>query len=62
MAISERCDRISTLLTMLKRYDAIVKHNSFTKDALGEMKQNCKDLIRDAKTELDEIKGKVNSW
>lgn len=62
MAISERCDRVLTLLTMLKRYDAIVKHDSFTNDALAEMKQNCKDLIKNAKNELDEIKSEVNSW
>jgi len=62
MAIPERCDRVLTLLTMLKRYDAIVRQNTFTKDALAEMKQNCKDLIRDAKAELDEVKREVNSW
>jgi len=62
MAIPERCDRVSALLSRLKRYDAIVRQDNFTKDALGEMKQNCKDLIKDAKGELDEIKGEVNSW
>lgn len=62
MAISERCDRIQTLLTRLKRYDAIVKQDNFTKNALDEMKGNCKDLIKDAKDELDEIKKEVGSW
>ena len=46
----------------LKRYDAIVSQDSFTKDALDEMKQNCKDLIKKVKDELNEIKSEVNSW
>lgn len=62
MVIPERCDRISALLTRLKRYDAIVSQDSFTKDALDEMKQNCKDLIKKVKDELNEIKSEVNSW
>ncbi|MBA7627775.1 hypothetical protein ES703_35243 [subsurface metagenome] len=62
MAISERCDRISALLTRLKRYDAIVRNDSFTNSALDEMKQNCRDIIKDAKDELNEIKKEVNSW
>jgi len=62
MAIPERCDRVSALLIRLKRYDAIVRQNSFTKDALDEMKDNCKDVIKDAKSELNEIKSEVNSW
>lgn len=62
MAIPERCDRISALLSRLKRYDAIVRQDSFTNSALDEMKKNCKDLIKDAKDELNEIKSEVNSW
>ncbi|MBA7475780.1 hypothetical protein ES704_02716 [subsurface metagenome] len=62
MAISERCDRISALLTRLKRYDAIVRNDSFTNSALDEMKQNCRDIIKDAKDELNEIKKEVDSW
>jgi hypothetical protein len=62
MAIPERCDRILALLIRLKRYDTMVRQDTFTNSARGEMKQNCKDLIKDAKGELDEIKSEVNSW
>ena len=62
MAIPERCDRISALLTRLKRYDAIVRNDTFTNSALDEMKGNCRDIIKDAKDELNEIKKEVNSW
>lgn len=62
MAIPERCNRIMTLLTNVRRYDAIVRQNSFTHSAIDEMKDNCKDVIKDAKDELDEIKNEVDSW
>lgn len=44
MVISERCSRILTLLDRLKRYDAIVSGDNFSNDAMGEMKDNMKDI------------------
>lgn len=62
MAIPERCNRISALLTRVKRYDAIVRNDNFTNSALDEMKNNAKDILKDAKDELDEVKSEVDNW
>lgn len=62
MAILERCDRIMALLGRVKRYDAIVRNDTFTNSALDEMRGNCKDIIKDTKDELNEIKKEVDSW
>jgi len=62
MAIPERCSRISALLTKLKRYDAIVRSDSFTNSALDEMKHNAKDFLKEVKDEVDLIKSEVDNW
>ena len=62
MAIPERCSRISALLTNVKRYDAIVRQNSFTNSALDEMKSNAKDFLKEVKDEVDLIKSEVDNW
>ena len=62
MTISERCDRVSALLVRLKRYDAIVRGDSFGNEALGEIKSNAKGIVDEAKDELVEIKAEVDNW
>ncbi|MBA7615791.1 hypothetical protein ES703_23077 [subsurface metagenome] len=62
MAISARCSRVAALLDRVKRYNAIVKGDSFSNGATGEMKDNVKDIIDKAKDELDQIKSEVDSW
>jgi len=62
VAIPERCSRISALLTNLKRYDAIVRSDSFTNSALDEMKNNAKDLLKEVKDEVDLMKSEVDNW
>jgi len=61
VAISGKCDRVSALLGRIKRYDAIIRNNNFTGEALAEMKQNCREIIRETSMELREILREVNS-
>jgi len=62
MAIPERCSRVSTLLDRVKRYNVIVKGDSFSNDATSEMKDNVKYILDKVKDELDLIKDEVDSW
>lgn len=61
MAIETRANRIVTLLADVKRYNT-VRQNSFTQDALNEMKNNAKDVLDEVKDELNEIKKEVDNW
>lgn len=62
MAISARCSKVSALLDKVKRYSAIVKNDSFSNGATGEMKDNVKDILDEVKDEVDQIKGEVDNW
>lgn len=62
MAIPERCGRILSLLDRVKRYDTIVRNDTFTNSALGEMKDNVKDVLDQVKDEIDLIKDEVDNW
>jgi len=62
MAIETRANRISALLTRVKRYDAIVRNDTFTNSALDEMKNNAKDVLDEVKDEVDLIKSEVDNW
>lgn len=62
MTISEKCDRVSALLTKIKRYEAIVVGDTFGGDAMDEIKDNTKSIADEAKAELDLIKDEVDSW
>ncbi|MBA7695230.1 hypothetical protein ES703_103852 [subsurface metagenome] len=62
MTIPEKCDRVSALLDRLKRYDAIVRNDNFTDEALNELKSNAKGIVDEAKDELVEIKAEVDNW
>lgn len=61
MAIETRVNRIVTLLADVKRYNT-VRQNSFTQDALNEMKTNAKDDLDEVKDEVDLIKSEVDNW
>lgn len=62
MALSERCARVLALLDRVKRYDAIVRNDSFSPDALNELRNNAKTIIEEAKVEIDQIKAEVDNW
>ena len=62
MTIPEKCDRVSALLERLKRYDAIVRGDSFSPEAMDELKNNAKGIVDEAKDELVEIKAEVDNW
>ncbi|GAH06786.1 unnamed protein product, partial [marine sediment metagenome] len=57
-----RCSRVSALLERVKRYSAIVKGDSFSNGATGEMKDNVKDILDEVKDEVDQIKSEVDNW
>lgn len=62
MAIPEKCDRVSALLERLKRYDAIVRGDNFSPEAMDDLKSNAKGIVDEAKDELVEIKAEVDNW
>lgn len=62
MAISARCSKISVLLDRVKGYNVIVKGDSFSNGATGEMKDNVKDILDEVKDEVDLIKDEVDNW
>ena len=62
MAIPERCGRVSALLDKVKRYSVIVRNDSFSNGATGEMKDNVKDILDKVKDEVDLIKDEVDNW
>lgn len=61
MAIETRVNRIMALFADVKRYNT-VRQNSFTPDAINEMKNNAKDLLDEVKDEVDLIKSEVDNW
>ncbi|GAI02744.1 unnamed protein product [marine sediment metagenome] len=62
MTISEKCDRVSALLVRLKRYDAIVKGDNFSPEAMDELKSNTKDILSDIDDEVSLIEDEVDDW
>jgi len=62
MAISARCSKVSALLDRVKRYNVIVKGDSFSNGATGEMKDKVKDILDEVSTEVDLIKDEVDNW
>jgi len=62
MAISGRCSKVSALLDRVKRYSVIVRNDSFSNGATGEMKNNVKDILDEVKDEVDLIKDEVDNW
>ena len=60
--IQARIDRIRALLTRVERYNTIVVTDSFTQDALVEMKTNVKAFCDQVKDEIAEIKSEVDNW
>ncbi len=62
MTVSEKCDRVSALLEKIKRYDTIVRADTFGNEAMDDLKDNSKGIADEAKDELDEIKSEVDNW
>lgn len=62
MSIENNCNNIRGILDRIARYNKIVRADSFSQDALGEMKDNCRDLADNAKAELDKIKAELDNW
>jgi len=62
MVVETRINKVAILLSRVKKYSDIVTADSFENKALGEMKDNVKDIIDEAKDEMDEIKSEVDNW
>lgn len=60
--IQHRIEVIQDLLAKIGRYNTIVLNDSFTNEALDNMKGNVKDFADAAKSELDKIKDEVDNW
>lgn len=63
MTISARSNRIWNLLNNhLKAYCDVVEYGGLSEDALGEIKDKAKGVIKDAKDEIDLIEDEVDNW
>lgn len=62
MAIDARINRITTLLNKVRKYSDMVTADSFENTSINEMKVNVKDILDEAKGEIDLIKDEVDNW
>lgn len=63
MAIETRTNRIHVLLSNhLKAISSVVAMGGLDEDTIKDLKKNAKDIIQDAKNELDRIKDEVDNW
>lgn len=62
MTIDTRINRVITLLNRVKKYSDIVTADNFEKQTLADMKGNVKDILDEAKDEIDLIKAEVDNW
>ena len=62
MAIETRINRIATLLNRVKKYADLVTADNFENQTLADMKGNVKDILDEAKGEIDLIKSEVDNW
>lgn len=62
MAIETRINRIATLLNRVKKYADLVTADNFENQTLADMKGNVKDILDEAKGEIDQIKAEVDKW
>ena len=62
MTVAARCARVLSLLERVRIYDVIVRNDSFSDEALREMKQNCREILLEADGELKEIWKEVQGW
>lgn len=60
--IDTRINKITNLLARAKKYSDIVMSDSFENQTLDDMKGNVKDIVDEAKVELDQIKHEVDNW
>lgn len=62
MSIENSCNKIQESLARIRRYNTVVKNDNFSQEALGELKDNCKNICDEAKSELDTIKDEIDTW
>ncbi len=62
MTIETRINRIVTLLNKVKRYSELVTTDNFEEQTLADMKGNVKNILDEAKVEIDQIKSEVDNW
>jgi len=62
MTVETRINRIATLLGRVKKYADLVITDNFENQTLADMKGNVKNILDEAKDELDEIKSDVDHW
>ena len=60
--IQARIDRVAALLSRVKQYNDIVMADTFQNTTIAEIKDNVKDILTEAKAEIDLIKGEVDNW
>ena len=60
--LQKRIDEIHQLLTRIERYNTIVTNDSFTPEALSDMKNNAKGFADQIKAKADEIKTEIDQW
>lgn len=60
--ISQRVEEVLHLLDRVRSYDRLITSDSFKPDTISDMKNNAKDICKQAKDEIDLIKGEIDEW